>query len=216
MKSGCLIALKVTGNHDTLKNFWNEIFYYPTDSIGYCERGSERMFCFNALVPVPEKLIYEGVAARNAWYRTHWGFATFGGYKDDEYFVRWNDEHTELLMAFETTGLPPLAWVKNASFLFPDLTFTVCFEGIFPIYGQASFSKGELIDYSCADYKYVKHWFELFCSIDGVPFGKDKRMNERLAKEWMIAAIESELSEQAIDFTSSTNKGGFNNGKGSL
>ena len=216
MKGACLNALKVTGSHDSLKEYWKEIFYYPTDSIGHCDRNSERMFCFNALVPVPEKLIYEGVAARREWYRTHWGFATFGGYKDGEYFVRWNDEHTELLMAFETSGLPPLAWVKNASDLFPDLMFTICFEGTFPIYGQASFSNGELNCYSCADYKSVKHWFEPFCSIDGFPFGKNELVNERLANEWMIAAIESELSGQAIDFASSANKGGFNDGKGSL
>lgn len=154
MPNWCYNTLRVEGDTKTLDKFikanmgYDAQFRGPHDSPA---EMTEKYFCFNALYPVPDKILAVGF---DGSYRfdTHsdnknaieFGRALPDGYnwcskmwgtKWDIYWDRISEEtigfkegDTEITIQFSTAWAPPIPWLKKVAKMFSNLSFSLQFE----------------------------------------------------------------------------------------
>ena len=100
----------------------------------------EECICFNALIPVPQKVIEDGYAVSGYdWCNKNWGvkWDICGNvYIEEEP----NEDSDTVKYEFDTPWCPPEAWLEKVAPMFPELNFTL-------IYGEIGCEIGGEIEF---------------------------------------------------------------------
>lgn len=177
MANWCSVKITIKGDSEQIEQFiaaqagaeaqYGEV--EPTDPAPLKE------FTFNAQVPVPPEVLKRGYRASqtddgpdgNTWQSERWGTTK------DATGVSIERGEGQAVIWMETAWSPPLAWFREVSELWSDLTMTIAFlEPLMEIAGSITAEDGEMVDYSelevTAEFmremgyseEYIKEFFE--------------------------------------------------------
>ena len=180
MANWCSVKLTVKGETEEIEQFIAaqagvEARYGESEASDLTPEESLKEFTFNAQVPVPPEVLKRGYRASgddegpdgNTWQSERWGTTK------DATAVNIERGEGQAIIWMETAWSPPLAWFREVSELWSDLTMTIEFlEPLMPIAGTITVEEGEMVDYSELDVtaefmremgfseEYIKEFFE--------------------------------------------------------
>lgn len=161
MPNWCFNSLEVSGNADAVERFVTANMGLPAQypkkynangiCINDCPPATEKHFCFNALVPTPQKVLDIGFDGHDVipWedlmgvYKGiippvldgyHWNVVNWGTkwdiYHDDltAEVIGWTKGCEKIYFEFETAWSPPIDWLIKVVEMFPELHFKFHYE----------------------------------------------------------------------------------------